>query len=66
MAFREVSVNEIREVLRVWRGYRRRGTARSPRIAAWSKDPLAVGSTRSRRAVAAAIDSRIARYGSSR
>ena len=38
MAFREVSVNEIREVLRVWLGVAglpAPGTARSPRIAVW-------------------------------
>lgn len=39
MAFREVSMNKIREVLRVWlgvAGLRPRGAARSPRIAVWT------------------------------
>lgn len=39
MAFREVSMNKIREVLRVWLGWpgcRPRGAARSPRIAVWT------------------------------
>lgn len=39
MAFREVSMNKIREVLRVWLGWpgcRPWGAARSPRIAVWT------------------------------
>ncbi|XTL08376.1 hypothetical protein ACQKB1_03860 [Mycobacterium tuberculosis] len=39
MAFREVSMNKIREVLRVWLGVAglpARGAARSPRIAVWT------------------------------
>ncbi len=57
MAFREVSVNEIREVLRVWLGVAglpAPGTGRSPRIAVWTAKRCAAMSRPPRQLVCAA------------